>query len=320
MKCRGIEIEPGVFSRCDTKGGALKDCPKCQGTSVELTHANYHSRESNTAYWSNSQFKEFLDCPARALAGLQGKYVRKPSAALAFGSLMDRALTAPDHLAEFMRGPESIDADGASFFFDAKGKPRDNANMRAYQAVLSRIKADPFLKDGLELWKKQTIFTGTISGLPWKVMLDFFVDSPGAETIIDLKNMSDLSEDWAMDPLAGKRVKVPWYDAWGYFRSMAVYREVVRQNIGTAPLVALFAFTKQEPPDAVSVSFDTQSAIDRFGREVEFVTSRLPEFDAMKRGELPAPQCDKNDCPWCRGLHDCGRTVSAESMRLYTAD
>jgi hypothetical protein len=285
---------------------------------VILTTENYHSRESNLAYWSHSQFKAFVECPARAVAELSGQYVRKPSAAMAFGSLLDRALTAPEKLKDFMTGPESFDADGSSFFFDSKGKPRDNAAMRAYVSVLARIQSDPFLADGLKTWKRQAIFTGSIGGRPWKVMLDFWVDTPGLETIIDLKNMADFDDDWADDPLTGKRVKLPWYDAWGYFRQMAVYREVVRQNIGTEPLVALFAFTKQDPPDAVSVAFDSSMATDRFSREVAKVAEQMELFDSIKRGAAPAVGCDQNDCPWCRGQHSCGRTVSAQVGRLWT--
>ena len=33
-----------------------------------LTAANYHSLEMNNRYWSASLLKEFLDCPARAIA------------------------------------------------------------------------------------------------------------------------------------------------------------------------------------------------------------------------------------------------------------
>jgi hypothetical protein len=245
--------------------------------------------------------------------------VRKPSAALAFGNLLDRALTAPEKLKDFMTGPESFDADGSSFFFDAKGKPRDNAAMRAYLHVLDRIQSDPFLSDGLKTWKRQVIFTGKIAGLPWKIMLDFWVDVPGAETIIDLKNMADLSDDWSVDPMTGKNVKVPWYDAWGYFRSMATYREIVRQNIGSDPLVALFAFTKQDPPDAVSVAFDSSAAVERFERELQKVSEQMDLFDAIKRGDASATQCDKNDCAWCRGQHSCGQTVSAAVNRMWTA-
>ena len=35
---------------------------------LALTRENYHSREAGLAYWSNSQYADFLECPARALA------------------------------------------------------------------------------------------------------------------------------------------------------------------------------------------------------------------------------------------------------------
>lgn len=31
VECSGIEVTPGVYSGCDTKGGTLKDCPTCHG-------------------------------------------------------------------------------------------------------------------------------------------------------------------------------------------------------------------------------------------------------------------------------------------------
>lgn len=289
---------------------------------IELTNANYHSPEANAAFWSNSLFSNFCECPAKAVATLKGEFKEKRTAALAFGSLLDRALTAPDDLDAYMTGPESFDDEGKSFFFDAKGKLRDNADMRAFHATLARVKGDPLMA-GMESWEKQRIFTGQIAGLPWKVMLDFWVGAKGAETIIDLKFVKALGMDWCMGVgLAGEQprnVKVPWYDAYGYFRSMATYREIVRQNIGTVPLVALFAFTKQDPPDAASVSFDSEAALQRFDREVERVADKLPEFEKMRRGEIPAPQCDGNDCAYCRGRHTLENQVTAEVLRMVTA-
>lgn len=35
IPCRGIELEPGVFSGCDTRGGTVTDCPTCNGTGRE---------------------------------------------------------------------------------------------------------------------------------------------------------------------------------------------------------------------------------------------------------------------------------------------
>jgi hypothetical protein len=291
---------------------------------MNLTNDNYHSAESNLAYWSNSQYAEFCRCPARAVAGLLGTYQRKRTAALAFGSLLDRALTCtPAELEAFMHGPESIDEDGASFFFDAKGKTRDNKDMRAYKAIVARAESEPLLASGLKTWGKQAIFVGKISGLPWKVMLDFWLPTKARETIIDLKFMADFADDWAIitgDDGKPRNVKVPWYDASGYFRSMATYREIVRQNIDAVPLVALFAFTKQEPPDAMAVSFDDQQATERFESELQEIEKRLPEFDRMKRGEIPAPCCDKPECDYCRGKHTLDRVITAVSGRAVTTD
>lgn len=289
---------------------------------MELSVTNYHSPEAALAFWSNSQYAEFCECPARAVASIKGEFKQKRTAALAFGSLLDRAITAPDELAAFMVGPESFDDEGKSFFFDAKGKLRDNADIRAYQAVVARVNSEPLLAEGIKQWEKQRIFTGVIAGLPWKVMCDFWLGDPGCETIMDLKFLKCLEDGWVVDGgvsgMMKNNIKVPWYDANGYFRSMAMYREVVKQNVGVAPLVVLFAFTKQSPPDAVAVSFDQEQAVERFEREVERVTMKLPEFNRMKLGEIPAPMCNSSDCEYCRGKHTLSRTISADVMRMVT--
>ena len=46
MKCRGIEIEDGVYSGCDTQGGKLTDCPICHGTGVETIRLIYDLRRA----------------------------------------------------------------------------------------------------------------------------------------------------------------------------------------------------------------------------------------------------------------------------------
>lgn len=289
---------------------------------MDLTVNNYHSPEAALAFWSNSQYAQFCECPAMAVATLKGEFKPKRTAALAFGSLLDRAITAPEELDAFMHGPESFDDEGKSFFFDAKGKLRDNADVRAYQAVMARVNSEPLLAEGLKQWEKQRIFTGTVAGLPWKVMCDFWLGDHGFETIMDLKFMKGLEDGWVVDGgvsgLMKNNIKVPWYDANGYFRSMAMYREIVKQNVGVAPLVVLFAFTKQDPPDAVAVSFDQEQAIERFEREVERVKIKLPEFNRMKIGEITAPMCNSPDCAYCRGKHTLSRTISADVMRMVT--
>lgn len=286
---------------------------------MNLTKANYHSPEANLAFWSNSLYAEFSRCPARAVAGLLGTYKRKRTKALCFGSLLDRCLTcSQEELDAFMGGPEMITDDGDNILYDAKGRMRDNADTRAYLAVKERASKEPMLATGRKTWPSQVIFTGTLAGLPWKVMCDWFIKERGG-TVIDLKFMADFEDDWTKD-LGQKNVKVPWYDANGYFRSMSTYRHIVGQATGNTPVVALFAFTKQDPPDACAISFDSPECGDRFQREIEMIESRLPDFEKMKRGEMPAPGCDKPDCDFCRGRHTLDRVVAATSGRLRTVD
>ena len=55
----------------------------------KLTAENYHSPEANRAYFSVSQIKTFLDCPARAMAEIRGEYKQPITKALLMGSYFD---------------------------------------------------------------------------------------------------------------------------------------------------------------------------------------------------------------------------------------
>ena len=55
----------------------------------KLTAANYYSKEANERYFSVSQYKNFLDCPARAMAEIRGEYKQPMTTALLVGSYVD---------------------------------------------------------------------------------------------------------------------------------------------------------------------------------------------------------------------------------------
>ena len=58
-----------------------------------LNESNYYSPEANLAYFSVSQYKDFLKCPAMAMAKLKGEYEEEASRALLLGSYVDEQLT-----------------------------------------------------------------------------------------------------------------------------------------------------------------------------------------------------------------------------------
>jgi hypothetical protein len=60
---------------------------------MKLTQANYYGKKANLEYFSVSQFKDFMKCPAMAVAKLRGEYEQEPSRALLLGSYVDEMLT-----------------------------------------------------------------------------------------------------------------------------------------------------------------------------------------------------------------------------------
>ena len=60
---------------------------------LKLTQANYYSVKSNETYFSVSQFKDFMKCPAMAIAKLRGEYDEEFGRALLLGSYVDEMLT-----------------------------------------------------------------------------------------------------------------------------------------------------------------------------------------------------------------------------------
>ena len=60
---------------------------------MKLTEANYYSREANLHYFSVSQFKDFMKCPAMAMAKLRGEYEDRATRALLLGKFVDEMLT-----------------------------------------------------------------------------------------------------------------------------------------------------------------------------------------------------------------------------------
>ena len=52
------------------------------GHAVKLNSRNYYSPKANAEYFSVSQFKDFMKCPAMAMAKLSGEYEEEYGRAL----------------------------------------------------------------------------------------------------------------------------------------------------------------------------------------------------------------------------------------------
>ena len=164
--------------------------------------------------------------------------------------------------------------------FNADNKPY--AEITQALETINLIKKQPLMMQHFKS-KHQTIMTGEIAGVPFKIKMDNY--KPG-EFISDGKYMSSLRSPNLFEPM----VKY-----WGYDLQGAVYQEIVYQNTGKRLPFYLDIATK-ETPAHLAVAHINQYDLDE---ALETVKALAPRFQAIKNGEIEPNRCDEYDCNYC---------------------
>lgn len=271
-----------------------------------LDDSNYYSVEANKRYCSASQFKDFIGCPfipgceERALATIEGKFVRETTPALLIGSFLD-ALWENDDIDYLLeRFPDCV---------SSRGKTKDELKsdykkaMKMYQ-VGRKSKTFSFYMSG----DKQTIMTGEIEGLPYKIKIDSFLEG---KAIVDLKTTQTLDRDFTIFvPDSGERLR--FYRGYGYDIQLAIYQEIVRQKTGDKLKCYLACVDKDDHPMCDIIQLTQKmldEALDRVKRE-SFKISQL------KSGEIQPIKCNLPSCDYCRDTHEC-EVLSVEEFEQH---
>ena len=193
---------------------------------MTLTPENYYSQEANVDYFSVSQYKDFLKCPALAMAKLRGEYEPEYGRALLLGSYVDEMLTGTEEsIKNFIveHVPELFKKNGDRY-----------ADVQQADDAIVRVRKQPLMMKYLS-GQHQVIMTGEIEGVPFKIKMDSY--NPD-EYITDLKYMASLRSPNLFQPMV---------QYWGYDLQTACYQEIVRQNTGkTLPFFFVVA-TKEKP-------------------------------------------------------------------------
>lgn len=237
---------------------------------LALTPENYYSREADREYWSASQVKSFLSCPAMAMAELRGDYVRPLSTALLVGSFVDAYFegTLPDFTE---RHPE---------IFNKRTGVLKAEYMKALEMV-DRAKQDELFLAYMD-GEKQKIVTGEIGGLPFKGKFDVY---RAGERIVDLKTVKDLQPMYK--PGEGR---LSFADYWNWPLQMAIYQALEGNRLPCY----LAVITKEDPPDIALVEIEQE----KLDAELDYLLEKLPYFDAVKQGVIEPERCE--NCAWCR--------------------
>lgn len=235
---------------------------------MKLTADNYYSQEANWEYYSTSQVKSFLECPARTMAELRGEWQKPPSKALLIGSYVDSYFEGT--LEQFkIDHPECFKRDGEL-----------KAEYLHADKMIAVAEADPlFMKcmDG----DKQVIRTGKLFGFPFKIKIDVL----HPERIVDLKTTADFRPVYK--PGKGR---MSFIEAWGYTLQGGIYQAIEAND---KPFY-IAAITKEDVPDKAVIHIE-QSYLDA---ELLALKPKMPYFDAIKTGAIEPPRCEH--CKYCK--------------------
>ena len=249
---------------------------------MQLNESNYFSVEADRLYWSNSQYKEFLDCEARAMAKLRG-WSEPTTDALLLGSYVHAHFEGPEALQRFKdENPELISTRGRT-----KGNLK--AEYRLAGEMIKTIENDALCMFVLQ-GRKEVIMTAEFAGTRWKIKMDNY--ALDRNRFSDIKTVQEIhKENW--DPENGY---VSFVQKNKYVTQMALYAEIERIVQGRDGWIEpiIVAVSKQDPPDKAVIGINGYD----IKRELETIESNMPHLIEVKAGLVKPRRCEL--CRYCR--------------------
>lgn len=247
-----------------------------------LTQENYYSKEADWAYMSVSQYKNFIQCEAQALAKLKGEYEEPANDALVLGSYVHAAIEGTEAIELFKQQHPEI------FCSTGKNKGELKAEYKQADKMINAVLSDDICSRMLQ-GEKEVIVTAELFSVPWKAKLDVYAPDEGRFT--DLKTVKAIREKYWLGNRYGSFV-----EAFGYTIQMSVYAELERIHSRRfdrlEPLIV--AVSKEDEPDKALICFDEQM----IEQELAKVHENLPRIIEVKKGEREPERCGK--CRYCR--------------------
>lgn len=246
-----------------------------------LTNENYFNLENELKYFGSSQFKNFIDCEASALARIRGEYVREKTDAMLVGSYVD---------AHFEQTLDLFKAQNPSIF-TKNGELK--ANFKLAEDIIDRIEKDDMFMKYMS-GEKQVIKTGKLFNHDFKIKIDSY--HPG-KCIVDLKIMKDFEPIWIAD-----RGKLHFIEAWRYDLQAAIYQAIEGNKLP----VIIAAATKQKDAIDIELFKIPQQKIDS---ALKIIEAYIDRFADIKKGIIEPTRCEK--CTHCR------KTKILKTIREY---
>lgn len=221
--------------------------------------------KANKNYFSVSQFKDFKDCEAMALATINGEYKRPMTRALLTGSFVDSYFEGT--LPQFMKDYPEI--------FTRKNELK--SEFRKANEIITRVTRDnEFVR--FMSGEKQRVVVFYMFGAWWKMKMDSYCKTI---CIADLKVVANFHS----------------LPLWRYDIQGAVYQKGVEIALEGRKLPFYLAVATKERVVDLDIFQITQPDLDNALQEVEFNMSR---YIQVKAGLEPPIYCGK--CDYCKSI------------------
>ena len=231
---------------------------------MQLNQSNYYSSEANKQYFSVSQYKDFMQCEAMAMAKIARVYKPAMTRAMLVGSFVDAYFEGT--LEQFMKENPEI--------FTRKNELR--SEFHKANEIIARMKNDELFMRFMS-GEKQKIMAFELLGTTWKMKMDSYL--PGT-CITDLK-------------VVAKFKTLPFfrYDIQGTLYQKGV--ETVTQE----KLPFYLAVGTKEKTIDLDVFQIPQPTLDMALNEV---SKNMPRFIDVKKGWVAPKYCGK--CDYCKSI------------------
>lgn len=269
---------------------------------MELSRDNYYTPEADWAYMSCSQYQGFLECEAKQMAKLEGRWEEKPGEALIVGNYFHSWMESKEAHEDFCQEhfddiyKYTVKKDGT---LTLKGK---YAPYQRADEMIAKVMGDEVARGFYERpGEVERIMTGELFGVPWRIRMDKYF--PQTRMIIDWKTVANI---WELKYNLSTRQRETFCEAYGYLMRAAVYSEIVKQNTGMQhdPVFLIIAVSKQDPPDIAALSLNHRVEWDYQLEEIRKNSYRIQEVKAHRRA---AKRCGK--CDYCRATSRVKRII-----------
>ncbi|MGT2896279.1 hypothetical protein Javan174_0015 [Streptococcus phage Javan174] len=267
---------------------------------TQLTQENYYG---DTSYLTNSRYKRYQQCQAKAFAVDNGSWVEeRDEIALLLGNYVHSYFESPEAHEQFL-------AEHGEKLLAKTGKNKGNlkADFIIGDKMIESLKNDDgfanlyhgFPDDDVQ---KEMIVFGKIEGVPVKGKLDSVNLTRGY--FVDLKTMKSIyNKEWSEELRKKVPAAVNNILGFGYHGQLGLYRELLQKMTGQEFRPYIVAVSKENVPDKDILKIDDEWLENGLNQ----LKSEIVEVWAVIQGKQKPIECGL--CDYCRSQKKLGQVV-----------